>query len=149
MRRERWSVSRLKLAEGRPAAKAEDAASKARLESERAVKDTERSALEAQPASRTATAIDVEATMQGLRRPGDVFDEFVGVPDRRRLLATHLNCVILRPEAGALLTKPAEDVGGPARLPGWLHPAPQGRTADRADIGQDGNGFPSGVSGPR
>ena len=59
--------SLLELAEDRLITKAEYAARKARLEGERAAEETELSALGAEIASQSATAIDVGATVRGLR----------------------------------------------------------------------------------
>lgn len=53
--------------------------------------------IEAELAARAASAIDIEATMRGLRRLGDVYDELEGTLERRALLATCLNRVVVRP----------------------------------------------------
>ncbi len=87
----------LELAEDRLVTKEEFAARKARLEGERAARQAELTMIEAEIAARSSSVIDVEATARGLRRLGDVFDELEGTIERRALLATCLNRVVVRP----------------------------------------------------
>lgn len=87
----------LELAEDRLITKDEFTARKARLEGERASREAELTMIEAEIANRAASAIDVEATMQGLRHLGEVFGELEGTLERRALLATCLSRVVVRP----------------------------------------------------
>ena len=146
--------SLLELAEERLITKQEYAARKARLEGERATVDGELGTIEDEIAARAVAAIDVAATMQGLRRLGEVFDELLDVTDRRRLLATCLNRVILSPRAielrvvaHPLLLAPAEGGDGAAKVPSQFQFAPAEEAQDRAASGQSGGEFPRGFSG--
>ena len=77
------------LAEDRLIPKQEYAARRARLEGKRAGLEAELATLDGEISARAVTTIDVEATMRGLRRLGDVFDELEGVVDRRRPLCPY------------------------------------------------------------
>ena len=89
----------LELAEDRLISKQEYANRRGSLEGERAALEAELAALETDLTARTASAIDIEGTLRGLRHLGDVFDELEDTRDRRRLLATCLHRVVARPGA--------------------------------------------------
>jgi hypothetical protein len=144
----------LELAEDRLITKHEYAARKARLEVERAGLEAELPTLDGEIAARAVTTVDVEATMRGLRRLGDVFDELEGVVDRRRLLATCLNRVVprlgeveLHVPAYPLLASAVETGAGSAKVPGWVHSAPDGGAPGGAKMERNAREFPGGVSG--
>jgi hypothetical protein len=144
----------LELAEDRLINKEEFAARRARLEGERAILQSELATIEVGIAERAAKVIDVAATVRTLRRVGDVFDELDEVVDRRRLLATCLNCVVVRPgeielhvPAQPLLMAPAEGGKGSAEVPSQFQFAPAEEAEKRAEGGQNGGVFPCGFSG--
>ncbi|MDA8217217.1 MAG: recombinase family protein, partial [Dehalococcoidales bacterium] len=88
--------SLLELAEDRLISKQEFAARRACLESERADLEAQLATIEAEMMARAASAIDIEGTVRGLRHLGDVFDELEDTSDRRRLLASCLDRVVVR-----------------------------------------------------
>jgi hypothetical protein len=87
--------SLLELAEDRLVSKQEFVSRKARLKAERTAFERDLAAAEPEIGARTASVI-VGATVRGLRRLADVFDELDDVKDRRRLLGTCLSRVVVR-----------------------------------------------------
>ncbi|GIW07553.1 MAG: hypothetical protein KatS3mg060_2358 [Dehalococcoidia bacterium] len=145
--------SLLELAEDRLISKQEFAARKAHLDGERAALEGELAAIEAEVAARAVTAIDVEATMRGLRRLADVFDELRDVVDQRRLLATCLHRVVLKPgalelhvPASPLLLAAGDGGDGLTSVSSWLDSAPAGGARNGAESGQNGGEFPCDFS---
>ncbi len=111
--------------------------------------------LEAEIGARRASVVDVEATVRGLRRLGDVFDELDDVVDRRRLLGRCLSRVVLRPgeielrvPAIPLLAGPAEGADGAGKVPGKSDSAAVRRPENGPKKGRKTAKVPGGVRAP-
>lgn len=89
----------MELAEDRLISKQEFAERRARLQGELTSLDGELATIEDEFVACAASAIDVEGTLGSLRHLGDVMDELEDTSDRRRLLASCLSRVVVRPGA--------------------------------------------------
>ena len=105
-RRQSRLGSLLELAEDRLITKEEFSARCSQLESERAHLRADLGRLETEIGARLSSMIDVDATLRGLQRLGHVLDEPEDVRDRRRLISTCLNRVVVQ-ESGLELHVPA------------------------------------------
>ncbi len=94
------SAALLELAEDRLISKEEFTARRARLESECVAAEAELGQLDAELTARSSSQIDMGALASSLKHVADVYDELVDIADRRRLLGTCLNRVVVR--GGAL-----------------------------------------------
>jgi site-specific DNA recombinase len=144
----------LELAEDRLIGKGEFAARKPRLETERTALERELATLEAEIGARSATVVDVEATVRGLRRLGEVFDELDDVVDRRRLLASCLSRVVLRAgelelrvPAIPLLAGPSEGADRAGKVPGKSDSAAVRWPENGPENGRKAAKVPGGLSG--
>jgi site-specific DNA recombinase len=98
--------SLIDLAEERLITKEEFATRRSQLESQRANLSVDLGRLETEINARLSSMIDVDATLRGLQHLGDVLDELEDVRDRRRLITTCLNRVVVQ-DGGLELHIPA------------------------------------------
>jgi hypothetical protein len=146
------SAALLELAEERLIGKAEFAARRAELDTERTALAAELAQLDAEARERSASTIDIAETLRSLRNLGDVFDELRTIPERRTLLATCLDRAILKPGeielhvvANALLALPPAKTDGVANVPAQRDSG----HSDWENRAANGPGFPDGVIGER
>lgn len=127
-------ASLLELAEDRLISKEEYAARKARLEGDREALEERLNGLDAELAARADTTVDIDGVVAGLRHLRDVYDVLEDVAERRRLLASCVSQVVVKPaelelhlSAYPVLIRPSEGPGSAPEAPGSAHPGVPGK----------------------